>query len=300
MKALIATSTQGFDPSEVAIPWQVLTQAGVDVRFATDTGQPASPDPIMLSGNGLGPFKRVLIARKDAREACAALQTDPHFQAPMDYAAINPADFDGLLLPGGHAKEVRPYLESKTLQKTIVAFFKAEKPVAAICHGVIAAARAIDPATGKSVLHGRRTTALLERQELAGHRLTKRWMGDYYLTYPITVEAEVTAALQNPDDFIAGPLPLLRDSPDHLARGFTHWRGGSPTKMAITYLPAGPEMSIILRSHSWRCCKNNLCAGLGLSKARLGWLGAWILGAKSPPPNPRPQRVLASSNAHLA
>ena len=225
MKALIATSTQGFDPTEVAIPWKILSEAGVDVRFATDTGQQASPDQIMLTGAGLGPFKRVLIARKDAREACAALLKDPHFQKPTDYAAINPTEFDGLLLPGGHAKEVRPYLESKVLQKAIVAFFKAQKPVAAICHGVIAAARAIDPATGKSVLHGRRTTALLERQELAGYRLTKRWMGDYYLTYPVTVEAEVTAALQSPDDFIAGPLPLLRDSPDHLARGFTQQDG---------------------------------------------------------------------------
>ena len=225
MKALIATSTQGFDPSEVAIPWKVLSEAGVDVRFATDTGKQASPDPIMLSGEGLGPFKRALIARKDARKACAELQNNPHFQAPINYAAINPDDFDGLLLPGGHAKEVRPYLESKTLQQAIVAFFKADKPVAAICHGTVAAARAIDPDTGKSILHGRSTTALLERQELAGYRLTKRWMGDYYLTYPVTVEAEVTAALQSPDDFIAGPLPLLRDSPKHLARGFTHQNG---------------------------------------------------------------------------
>jgi protease I len=225
VKALITTSTQGFDPSEVAIPWKILHQAGVDVRFATDTGQQASPDQIMLTGEGLGPFKRALIARKDAREACEALQTDPHFQAPMDYATINPDDFDGLLLPGGHAKEVRPYLESKTLQKAIVAFFKADKPVAAICHGTIAAARAIDPDTGKSILHGRTTTALLKRQELIGHRLTKRWMGDYYLTYPTTVEDAVTAALRTKNDFNQGPLPVLRDSPDHMARGFTHKDG---------------------------------------------------------------------------
>jgi protease I len=225
VKALITTSTQGFDPSEVAIPWKILSAAGVDIRFATDTGQQASPDQIMLTGEGLGPFKRALIARKDASKACAELQNDPHFQAPTDYAAIDPDDFDGLLLPGGHAKEVRPYLESKTLQNAIVAFFKADKPVAAICHGTIAAARAIDPDTGKSVLHGRTTTALLKRQELIGHRLTMRWMGDYYLTYPTTVEDEVKAALANDSDFKEGPLPVLRDSPDHMARGFTHRNG---------------------------------------------------------------------------
>ncbi len=225
MRALIATPTLGFDPSEVAIPWKVLRQAGVDVCFATDTGQQAAPDPVMLTGAGLGPFKRVLVARKDARDACAELQKDPRFQSPLDYGAITPDDFDGLLLPGGHAKEVRPYLESKTLQKAIVAFFKADKPVAAICHGTIAVARAIDPATGRSVLHGRSTTALLKQQELAGYRLTKRWMGDYYLTYPVTVEDEVKAALKTPDDFIEGPRPLLRDSPSRMARGFSHQDG---------------------------------------------------------------------------
>lgn len=221
MKALIATSTRGFDPTEVAIPWQVLTEAGVEVHFATDTGKAGSPDPIMLSGKGLGPLKKSLIARKDAQRACTALLQDKRFQKPMRYKDINPDIFDGLVLPGGHAKEVRHYLESKHLQAAVVRFFNSLKPVAAICHGVIVAARAIDPATGKSVLHGRKTTALLNRQELLAHRLTKRRVGDYYLTYPVTVEDEVTASLQSPDDFKKGPLPLFRDSPSHMERGFT-------------------------------------------------------------------------------
>lgn len=225
MKALFALPAKGFDPSEVAIPWKILQAAGVEIHFATDTGRQGSPDPIMLNGKGLGPFKRALVARKDAQDACAELLKDTCFQNPTDYAAINSDDFDGLFLPGGHAKDVKPYLESKILQSAIVAFFKADKPVAAICHGVIAAARAIDPETGKSVLFGRTTTALLQRQELTGYNMTKRWMGDYYLTYPVTVEAEVTAALQSPSDFIEGPLPVLRDSPSHLSRGFTHQDG---------------------------------------------------------------------------
>lgn len=222
MKALIPTPTKGFDPTEAAIPWKILRKAGVEVGFATDTGHTGSPDPIMLTGAGLGPFKRALIARKDARDACNEMQNDPHFQSPIGYDSINPDAYDGLLLPGGHAKDVKPYLESKSLQKAIAAFFKAGKPVAAICHGVVAAARAIDPDTGKSVLYGRTTTALLKRQEMTGYTLTKRWMDDYYLTYPVTVEDEVTAALQSPDDFRHGPTPMLRDSPAHLGRGFVN------------------------------------------------------------------------------
>ena len=221
MKVLIATGTKDFDPTEVAIPWKILSQSGVDIHFATDTGKSGAPDPIMLSGEGLGVLKKSLIARRDARAACAELLLDKRFRKPMSYRQIDPANFDGLILPGGHAKGVRPYLESSTLQAAIVAFFKLQKPVGAICHGVVAAARAIDPDTGKSVLHGRKTTALLRRQELLAYKLTKRRMGDYYLTYPTTVEDEVTAALAKPEDFIKGALPMMRDSPEHMARGFT-------------------------------------------------------------------------------
>jgi len=221
MKVLIATSTHGFDPTEVAIPWKILTRAGIKVYFATDTGTVGAPDPIMLSGAGLGALKKALIARKEARAACAELLLDKTFRRPLGYGKIDVAGFDGLILPGGHAKQVRPYLESKTLQAAIVAFFAADKPVGAVCHGVVAAARAIEPVTGKSVLHGRKTTALLNRQERMGYNLTKRKMGDYYLTYPVTVQNEVTAALATPDDFIKGPLPLFRDSPAKMGRGFS-------------------------------------------------------------------------------
>ena len=60
------------------------------------------------------------------------------------------------------------------------------KPVGAICHGVLAAARSIDPTSGRSVLHGRRTTALtwqLERTAWMIARRTRFWDPDYYRTY---------------------------------------------------------------------------------------------------------------------
>jgi hypothetical protein len=35
--------------------------------------------------------------------------------------------------------------------------------------------------------------------------LTRLYLGDYYRTYPVTVEDEVTAALARPEDFQHGP-----------------------------------------------------------------------------------------------
>jgi protease I len=52
--------------------------------------------------------------------------------------------------------------------------------------------------------------------------MTRLWLNDYYLTYPeLTVEDEVTAALDHSAQFHSGPTPALRDDMQHLDRGFT-------------------------------------------------------------------------------
>jgi len=219
---LIPLPSYGCDPTEVAIPWKLLAEHGIDVVFATPDGNPAVPDQKMLNGQNLGVFKALLQTRKDAVEAFGQMKSNPAFEAPKKYSELNCGDYDGLLLPGGHDKGVKEYLESKALQNLVVEFFGAEKPVAAICHGVVLAARSIDPATGKSAIHGYKTTSLLKSQEMAAYQLTRLWLKDYYLTYPgLTVQDEVTAALADKANFIEGPTPVLRDDLKHLYRGFT-------------------------------------------------------------------------------
>ncbi|MCC6725404.1 MAG: DJ-1/PfpI family protein [Saprospiraceae bacterium] len=220
-RILVPLPHLGADPSEVAIPWRVLTEAGMELVFATPSGRAAEADRRMLTGEGLGLWKSVLMARKDAVSAYLEMAQCVAFRSPLPYPVLDANDFHGLLLPGGHDKTVKEYLESELLQKLVAAFFAAQKPVAAICHGVVLAARSKYPATGKSVLHSYQTTALLERQEMLAYRLTRRRLGDYYLTYPgLTVEAEVSAALAAPQQFQQGPTPLFRDDAAHLGRGF--------------------------------------------------------------------------------
>jgi hypothetical protein len=45
--------------------------------------------------------------------------------------------------------------------------------------------------------------------------MTKPFLGDYYRTYPRTVQDEVEAALASPKDFDAGPLVPRRDDEKH-------------------------------------------------------------------------------------
>lgn len=234
-----------FDPTEAAVTWRILRDAGHQVSFATPDGERAHADPVMLSGEGLDPWgflpglRRVrliglmLRAQQGARAAYRAMEQDERFLEPLRYAQLRADDFDALVLPGGHAKGMRPYLEDKTLQALVVAFFSSKmadgphKPVAAVCHGVLLAARSINPATGKSVLFGRKTTALTWRLEKSAWDLT-RWLARfwdplYYRTYFETsnepagywsVESEIKRLLERADDFLDVPA----DAPHYLKK----------------------------------------------------------------------------------
>lgn len=249
-RVLIPLPTIDFDPTEVAVSWKVLRSHGVTVTFATPDGGVAQADPRMLSGEGLDLWgfvpllKKIrllglmLRANRTARQAYAQMQSDGEFRHPKPYSALQADDYDGILLPGGHcARGMRTYLESESLQRLVAAFFDADKPVAAICHGVVLAARSVSARTGKSVLFGRNTTGLtwaLEKNAWMLMRFLGRfWDAGYYRTYgelagePAgfrSVEQEVQRVLAKPEDFSDVPVDaphafrkasgLFRDSPD--------------------------------------------------------------------------------------
>jgi protease I len=217
---LIPLPTRGFDPTEASIPWKILSAFGHEITFATPDGKPASADPIMVTGKGLGLLKHILRADAKGRAAYAQMIASVAFKNPIAYDAIAAGAFEALLLPGGHDKGVKPYLESDALQQVAAEFMDADKPVGAICHGVLILARA-KGADGHSLIYGRKVTSLVNRLEMTAYNLTRAWMGDYYRTYPeITTEDEVRAALASNGDFDAGPGGIKRDSMDALQLGF--------------------------------------------------------------------------------
>ena len=236
---LVPLPLRGFDPTEAAVSWQILRAAGHHLVCATVDGTPPQCDPMMLSGEGLDPwgwipglrklrlFGLMLRADRRGRAAYAAMVQDPAFRQPQSFGALDPAQFDALLLPGGHAKGMRPYLEDRRLQAVVADFFDNDKPVAAVCHGVLLAARSISARSGKPVLHGRQTTALTWKLEKSAWDLTRFlvrfWDPGYYRTYEESkgeapgywsVEQEVKRALATPADFRDVPA----DAPDHFRK----------------------------------------------------------------------------------
>ncbi|SFC16423.1 type 1 glutamine amidotransferase domain-containing protein [Pseudoalteromonas denitrificans] len=220
-KVLVPLPNYGCDPTEVAIPWLLLKQENISITFSTPNGEMAVTDQIMLTGHKLGLLKSILQAKPDAVNAFFKMQKSQEFRNPKKYLDIDPLEFDALLLPGGHDKGVIEYLESDLLKSCVLSFFTENKPVAAICHGVLIPARTIDPETNKSVIYDLKCTGLLKKQELLAYFATRLWLKDYYLTYPdTTTQDELIKSLKNQSQFITGPNPLLKDDLQHLKRGF--------------------------------------------------------------------------------
>ena len=187
------------------MPWRVLVEAGHEIVFATERGGVAPAcDRRALEGIVLGRFG----ASEEARSLYALLEQAAEFASPIPWAEIEPERFDGLLLPGGHAPGMRQYLGSTRLQQKIAAFWRLDRPVGAICHGVLLLARAQDE-RGHSLLARRRTTCFPKYLERLARAATF-WLGDYTRTYPAYVEDEVRAALADPErQFERGPRVLL-------------------------------------------------------------------------------------------
>ncbi len=158
MKALIITAEQ-FEDSELFVPKEALEKAGIQVDIAT-----------LEKGHQFhGKHGAALIADLTLRE-------------------VDPEQYDLLVLPGGKAPET--LRRDEHALRIARAFFKADKPVAAICHGpqVLVSAR---------LLEGRRATCYKSvAQELKDN-------GALYEDSPVVVDGKLVTSRE------PGDLPLF-------------------------------------------------------------------------------------------
>ena len=212
MRVLVPLPDHDVDVTEVAVPWKLLTEAGHEVVFATErAGTVPEADPRLLDGVIFGRLGAAAEPKAFYRE----LTRTPAWRGTQGGLDLRVDEVDPPLLPRGHAPRMRQYLGAPVLHHRVAEFWALERPVAAICHGVLVLARATG-ADGRSLLADRRTTCLPKYLERTAFYATAWRLGRYYRTYPAYVEDEVRAALDDPDrQFERGPRAGLRRGTRH-------------------------------------------------------------------------------------
>lgn len=107
-KTIAILSTNGFEQSELTKPLNTLKERGATVRVI-------SPESGSIKGWDKGDWGESVSVDELVADA-------------------DPGDFDALVLPGGVMNPDKLRTDEKAIEFTR-AFFKAGKPVAAICHG---------------------------------------------------------------------------------------------------------------------------------------------------------------------
>jgi protease I len=119
-KVLILTG-DAVETHELFYPFWRLKEAGIEVTVAS----PTKKEVLFTVVHDFEPGWEIVTEKPGYR----FLSVDAAFKD------VDPEDFDGLLLPGGRAPEYIRMLPE--IEPIVRHFFEADKPVAAMCHGVL-------------------------------------------------------------------------------------------------------------------------------------------------------------------
>lgn len=146
----------GFWLEELAAPYYVLKDAGVDITLASPKGGQPPMDP---KSNDPG-FQTDLTRRFELDGDAQARLRDT-----VRLDSVNQADFDTVFYPGGHGP-MWDLAEDKNSIALIESFLAAGKPVALVCHST-AALRHVKAPDGKPLVQGREVTGFTNGEEAA-------------------------------------------------------------------------------------------------------------------------------------
>ncbi len=146
----------GFWIEEFASPYYFLKDKGVEITLASPKGGQPPIDPNSAAASA-------------ATAATKRFDTDQETQAvlakTLKLENINQADYDAVFFPGGHGP-LWDLAEDKNSIALIEAFYKNNKPVAAVCHAP-AIFKYTKNAAGEFLVKGKKVTGFSNTEEAA-------------------------------------------------------------------------------------------------------------------------------------
>ena len=161
---------------EIAVPYLALAKAGASITVASPKGGAVPLDPHSLDDASVAKWPDIMELLKNS----ASLRD------------IKADGFDAIFLPGGHGT-MMDFATDAELKRLLLDFAKADKIIAAVCHGPAGLVNAKKP-DGTPLVAGKTITAFTDEEE-KGVQLEK--------VVPFMLEATLRAEGAN---FVGGPL----------------------------------------------------------------------------------------------
>jgi putative intracellular protease/amidase len=149
----------GFWGEEFVEPHKALTEAGVSLTLATPGGRPAVVDELSLTAQANDGDEEKVAELRSYLDGVKDL-----LKNPQRLEDIDPAAFDGVLIPGGHGP-MQDLAVNEDVARVLQAMLPdTSKVVAGLCHGPAAFLSAGD-AEGQWLFKGRRLTSFTDEEE---------------------------------------------------------------------------------------------------------------------------------------
>ncbi len=153
---VLSASSHGYWLPEVLTPYQILTDAGFRVVFASPDGKTGTP-----AG-----------AEMMSKQEVKTLATIKHvLDRPLNLGTIDPGDYAALYVPGGAGPMFDLY-DHPDVNRITATMYEDGKPVSAACHGPAAFA-AVRLSNGELLVEGKNLTAKSNAEE-------NQWARDNY------------------------------------------------------------------------------------------------------------------------
>jgi putative intracellular protease/amidase len=149
----------GFWGEEFTVPHRILSEAGMEITIATPGGKVPVVDARSLSVEAnFGDAEK-------AAEVTAYLAKTRHLlAAPVRLEDVHPADFDAVLIPGGHGPMQDLAVNPDVGRVLATLLPDPTKIVAALCHGQASFLSAGNP-DGSWLFKGRKLTGFSDDEE---------------------------------------------------------------------------------------------------------------------------------------